>query len=103
MDSQRLGRFNRPIFDLDQAWRANPVSQLRVTTGCQAHFAGQLVAYPFPPQRATGVTGNHSFMAQGCSRCVEFSFAARAKKLSLAAKLRGKLLIDPYGSSDVPG
>jgi len=31
------------------------------------------------------------------------SFAARAEKLSLAAKLRGKLLIDPYGSSDVPG
>ena len=61
MDSQRLGRFNRPIFDLDQAWRANPVSQLRVTTGCQAHFAGQLVAYPFPPQRATGVTLDHSW------------------------------------------
>jgi hypothetical protein len=97
------GRFNRPIFYLDQAWRTNPASRLQVTTGCQANFAGQLVVDPFPPQRASGVTGDHSFKAPACSRCVEFSSAARATKLSLAAKLRGKLLIDPYGSSDVPG
>ena len=97
------GRFNRPIFYLDQGWQTHPASRLRVTTEFLANFADQSVADPFPPQRETGVTGNHSFMAQGCSRCVEFSSAARAEKFSLAAKLRGKLLIDPYGSSDVPG
>jgi hypothetical protein len=90
MDSKCMG-FNRPIFYLNQGWRTHPASRLRANTGCLANFAGQSVADPFPPQRATDVTGDHSFMAQGCSRCVEFSFAARAEKFSLAAKLRGKL------------
>ena|ERR1039458_6727794 len=51
----------------------------------------------------TVVPLDHSFLAQGSSRCVDLRISARDEKFSLAARLRGKFLIDPYGSSDVPG